>query len=145
MCPWEPKLSAYWDGELPPDEQGQLKAHLQTCTDCQATLAAWQRLRQRFQQDSMPTGRVAIATTLERLRRDGAIRPPLFVGWLERLDAWFARPTVSFGAAMTVALALALLLANAPNLPATVAKQVKERAQQAMKQWTPLPFLRGRD
>lgn len=140
-CRWELKLNAYWDGELPTKEQEQVAEHLMACLHCQATIAEWQKLRQWFQQDSVPTSRIAVVETLRRLAKEGAVKKPLLLLWLERLDALFVRPKFSFGAAMTVALILALLFANVPQLPTTFAEQLKFHIGRTLQEFTVLsPF-----
>lgn len=137
-CSWEQKLSAYWDGELTPNEQACVERHLHGCQHCQVTLAIWQRLRQSLQQESLPTSPIAVAATLERLKAEGAFRPTSWRSWLHRLDEWFMRPSIAFKAAMAMALVLALLLVNGLPPLAQATERMREKVQQAVQR---LPSL----
>ncbi len=121
--------------------------HFSVCPHCRATLKMWAQWRQSLQQVNFSVNWTAIAATMEQLRAVGAYRVPRWRVWWERVDNWLMRPVVAFRAAMTVALLLALVLANGTPLVARAAQQISTKLGQPIE-WSivlpsVLPLLKG--
>src|SRR2546426_10203019 len=67
------RLSHYLDGELSPEEVGQLRAHLETCESCASDLAAFRQVEEsvrRLERHATPGElRQALVQRVERRRR----------------------------------------------------------------------------
>jgi anti-sigma factor (TIGR02949 family) len=104
------KLSAYLDGELPPDDATAVAQHLQDCPDCQAELDALHRVRQLLRQLGPPAVPFGLVETL-------LIRPRRRV------------LPVAWAASAAAAIALGALAAGTTtSRPPTVARLVQVHA-----------------
>ena len=59
MCPDRQIISLYFDGELPSPWNEKMAAHLESCPQCQAVLAGYRNLGEKF--ESLPEGTIETA------------------------------------------------------------------------------------
>ncbi len=149
MCEWEQKISAYWDNELTTEEAEKVAEHLRTCAECQFALNSFQQIRRLLLRENLPMAPTAIATTIERLNREGAFQVTIWRRWLLQFDSWLMRPKVAFKVAMAVSLVSALILANLSSQISQAAEKIQGSVQNAIQSalsaqvWQKLVSLTG--
>jgi len=132
-CPYTDKITAYLDGELPPDEAGALETHLADCPQCAAAiddlrdtvraLSAWS-LPDDLPSRAEEIAAAALATTAAPAgRRRSGIS-----------TAWFAA---------SVASALLGFLLGAWMLLSGGGQQTGQGAQPLLDDFHPLPLTSG--
>jgi len=97
-------ISAYADGELPPDEEGAMFAHIGTCPVCRKFLRSVLEIRSAVASAARPD----VPGSLDRrvlTFRPGA-RPPKRERMRWFADLWMRRLSVPFPSAALVAIAL---------------------------------------
>jgi len=105
------RLTAYADGELPPDERLRVRAHLRGCAGCQAALARVDRLAAALLQTEPPpvpaglTARVMAAARTRRVVKATADWSPL-QWWRMTPAPMHAAAAVVFVIGLTVGLSM---------------------------------------
>lgn len=109
-CPESPRVAEYFDGEVK-DAAARFEAHLHTCADCQAELAALEEVRGLLRG---PATRVAVPAELRgriigALDREPALRPSIRLAAPSR-PFWFGVLSGIGGSAVAAALGWVLLV-----------------------------------
>jgi anti-sigma factor RsiW len=136
---FQPLLVEYADGELDTPGRQRLEDHLAECPRCCTDLAALREVPSLLRTSSVPDPgdafwlhqRHAIGRAIRNLPE------PRAAGWLERLRATFAMPSLRYPIAVAVSLAVALavyrLAARPPmSQPAASTEQVAQLDNQSL-------------
>ncbi len=76
------KLEQYRDGELPPEEEAAIAAHVAICPDCRAELQTLEGLSALLGRWSLPPATVDVAASLALPPRPAPSPQPGVLGWL---------------------------------------------------------------
>src|SRR5258705_12500490 len=76
---WNESLTGRLYGEIPPEDDAALSAHLESCADCRLTLDEFQRVRTRLREDEPATPRTPRVVVLKERSR---FRPALMAASL---------------------------------------------------------------
>jgi anti-sigma factor RsiW len=121
-CPFQPRLSAYYDGELSDADHQAVKSHLARCAACSQELAAYGKLSLVLAQ---PTSAAIPAAALDRLRT--RVRDSARQRWWRQAGAQFdrtVRRVTAVAAVILVGAMAALLSLPARNAQSTRAREV---------------------
>lgn len=95
-CPESQALLAYESGELEPDEREKLRAHVEICGTCQASLRLIERMRQAATEtEADSAGKQAIGGATDSTRREAVSKPrsgSIFAG----LKEFIWRPAIAY-------------------------------------------------
>ncbi len=120
------RLSYYLDGELSPEEEAAVRAHLRECATCRADLAAYQRIGQAIRNQPIPPMPAGFAGRVySQIEREQASRRLGLTGWLGRAfpAAVVAALVVGFSASLQRA-AFPIQSPAASAVPSMVARAV---------------------
>lgn len=115
-------LSAFHDGELSAEQTRRVEAHLSECAACRARCEQFASVSERMKAHAqiVPSpdfdARVVAAAVAQAQR----------VTWMDRIEAWLARPLLRLGVSFAVAVMLSAAVAwtanrvtPAPNVPSS--------------------------
>jgi anti-sigma factor RsiW len=108
-CDYESRLTAYYDGELPPDERAEVEEHLHRCAACSEELARLRELSRILGTAPVPAAPQGLA---DRLRR--GLRPT------RELEIIRICRVASMAAAALLAVCVVSLWSSEPTAPAQV-------------------------
>lgn len=112
----EDELSAYVDGELAPATQERIDTHLQSCSACTDTVAAFRANSERIKAASHPVPAEFETAVMTKIRQQASVsqeetrQGSRISRWLPDVGRWFFRPvTACATGVMTLVLILGAL------------------------------------
>jgi anti-sigma factor RsiW len=114
-------LSAFYDGELSAEQARRVEAHLSACAACRVRAEEFVAVSERLKAHphivpSSDFDARVVAAALAQAQR---------VTWMDKLEAWLARPLLRLGVSLALALMLSAATAWTANriAPASISSQ----------------------
>src|SRR5438552_2507077 len=81
-------LPDYLQGDLRPDQQHDVEAHLKQCADCAEEIVLWEKLFLLPIEQPSPASRARFEAMLQAYRADRSTEPRGNSPWRERFSSW---------------------------------------------------------
>jgi anti-sigma factor RsiW len=119
-------LSAFYDGELSAEQARRVEAHLSQCAACRLRYEQLSSISERMKTHAQ----IAPSPDFDARVVAAAVAQAQRVTWMDKIEAWLARPLLRLGVSLVVALMLSAATAWTANrvsqtstsLPPSIAK-----------------------